>query len=279
MPNGCTQRTAMGECVTSVANHLYESAWDDPSQNVADEEIQLAGNFLADTVSIEGPLDDNVGMTDRVTLELGPGAQQQKDPNVHPGPDIHPPLPVTAPNTVAPPPLAQVLYHVKREGVRDFCPTPVEGAIPWKELVQVPYASLDVWSIRLGDIVTVCQGEQPDGYAKVSDLRSLENGRYMVTYTWLYTREEIMAEFQTEDGFPPHLRKNLEQRWPEDAHYHYMISTNRTITLWDTAVSLAPEEVVSRVCYSSIYSTTPTKRWIWSVENPGFRWMRKILAL
>lgn len=69
----------MGECV--VANYLYESAWDDPSQNVADEGIQLAGKFLADTVSIEGPLDDNVGMPDCVTLELGPGAQQQKDPS------------------------------------------------------------------------------------------------------------------------------------------------------------------------------------------------------
>lgn len=90
---------------------------------------------------------------------------------------------------------------------------------------------------------------------------------------------QIIAEFQIENGFPQHLLKNLEQMWPEDAQYHYMISTNRTITLWDTAVLLALEEVVSRLCYSSIYSTTPTKRWIWSVENSGCRWVRKILAL
>lgn len=176
-------------------------------------------------------------------------------------------------------PPAQVLYHVRREGIRDFCPTPVEGAKPWKDLVRVQHASLETWAVRLGDIVAVCQGAESEGYAKVSDLRSLGDGRYMVVYTWLYTREEIMAEFQIDNGLPEHLRKNLEKRWPEDAHYHYMFSTNRTVTLWDTAISPASEAVVSRVCYSSVYSTTPSTRWIWSVENPRFHWMKKILNL
>jgi hypothetical protein len=77
-------------------------------------------------------------------------------------------------STPAPPP-AQVLYYVKREGVRDFSPTPIEGRKPWKCLTKVVSAPLGRWS--------VCQGERSEGYAKVSALRSLDDGRCMVAYT------------------------------------------------------------------------------------------------
>jgi hypothetical protein len=177
------------------------------------------------------------------------------------------------------PPLAQVLYYVKREGLRDFSPTPIEGGKPWKCLEMVVSAPLGRWSVCLGDIVTVCQGKRSEGYAKVSDLRNLNDGRYMVAYTWLYTREEVIAELQTEDGLPERFREHISRRWPINADYRYMFSTNRTVTLWDTAISRAPEEVTSRICYSSIYSTTPSTRWIWSVDNPRFRWMKKILDM
>jgi hypothetical protein len=178
----------------------------------------------------------------------------------------------------APPP-AQVLYYVKREGVRDFSLTPIEGGKPWKCLAKVASAPLGKWSICLGDIVTICQGERSEGYAKVSDLRSLDDGRYMVAYTWLYTREEVVAELQTEDGFPERFRKHISRRWPVNADYRYMFSTNRTVTLWDTAISRAPEEVTFKICYSSIYSTMPSTQWIWSIDNPQFRWMKKILDM
>jgi hypothetical protein len=184
----------------------------------------------------------------------------------------------TRSHLVAPPP-AQILYYIKREGVRDYSPTPIDGAKPWKCLVKVLSAPLGKWLVCLGDIVTVCQGERSEGYAKVSDLRSLDDGRYMVAYTWLYTREEVIAELQTENRLPERFRKHISQRWPIDADYRYMFSTNRTVTLWDTAISKAPHEVTSKICYSSIYSTTPSTRWIWSVDNPRFRWMKRILDM
>jgi hypothetical protein len=98
-------------------------------------------------------------------------------------------------------------------------------------------------------------------------------------HSWLYTREEVIAELQTEDGLPERFREHISRRWPINADYRYMFSTNQTVTLWDTAISRAPEEVTSRIYYSSIYSTTPSTRWIWSVDNPRFRWMKKILDM
>lgn len=39
--------------------------------------------------------------------------------------------------------------------------------------------------------------------------------------------------------------------------YKYILSTNRTITLWDTAVERVPPEVSFSICYNAICSTTP----------------------
>jgi hypothetical protein len=50
----------------------------------------------------------------------------------------------------------------------------------------------------------------------------------MVVYTCSYTDEEVVAEFKTEDGFPERFYKHISRRWPINAHYQYMLSTNRT---------------------------------------------------
>jgi hypothetical protein len=93
-------------------------------------------------------------------------------------------------------------------------------------------------------------------------MRHLEDGRYMVVYTWLYTREEIRAEFEIAGTMPDLLQKNMDERWPADATFHFMLSTNRTVTLWDTAISRAPKDVIESLSHRIIYSTTPSKRFI-----------------
>lgn len=72
---------------------------------------------------------------------------------------------------------------------------------------------------------------------------------------------------------------HLDKMWPLKARYKYMLSTNRTITLWDTAIERAPGSTLESLCYSAIYSTTPRSRRIWSVENTRFKWMKRILLL
>jgi hypothetical protein len=121
--------------------------------------------------------------------------------------------------------------------------------------------------------------ETPKTYAKVTDLRSVGDGCYMVVYTWLYTRGEILADMETDAGIPEELRGNLNQRWPESADYDYMFSTNRTVTLWDTAICLAPDHVVSRIHDSLVYITRPSECWILDINDFRVRWMEKIVEL
>ncbi|KAL6228853.1 hypothetical protein BDW75DRAFT_226121, partial [Aspergillus navahoensis] len=180
------------------------------------------------------------------------------------------------------PPPAALLYRATGDGRRNFRPVAVKGQKSWNALKQVKSASLGTWDIKLYDIVTVCQGRS-EGYAKVTDLRDLKDGRFMVVYTWLYTREEISEEYTGNNGVSLHLQENLEQRWPETAEFGYMLSSNRTVTLWDTAICRAPEEVASRICDSFVYLTTPSKnitrnRWIYSVKDPRVRWLANILS-
>lgn len=177
------------------------------------------------------------------------------------------------------PPPAEVVYLAEGNGSRYLKPRPMEGAKPWNQLARVDSAPLDTWTIHLGDIVKVCLETDREDYAKISEIRCLEDGRYMVVYTWLYTREEVLAEFEANGTIPDFLRKNLDQRWPANATFRYMLSTNRTITLWDTAISRAPRVVIESLSHHFIYSTTPSKRFIWSVNNPRFNWMKKIRDL
>ncbi|CRG92698.1 hypothetical protein PISL3812_09763 [Talaromyces islandicus] len=175
-----------------------------------------------------------------------------------------------------PPPLADVLYLTSGDGGRNLSSRPTDGAKPWRQLYRVHTAPLDTWAIHLGDIVKVCLEKDRESYAKISDIRGLDDGRYMVVYTWLYTREEVQEEFETDGIIPEVLRKNLERRWPADATFQYILSTNCTVTLWDTAISRAPSEVVESLCHSSIFSTTRLTRAIWSMNSPRFKWMKVI---
>lgn len=173
---------------------------------------------------------------------------------------------------------AQELYSVSREGVEAFQPLAMNGAKPWKDLRKVDSAPLGSWTLYRGYIVHVDTGCS-SCFAKVSDIRCLADGRYAVVYTWLYTREQVAEELEVDGALSPRSRAHLDRMWPHKDCYDYMLSTNRTITLWDTAISRAPESVVSSICYSAIYSTTPTSRRIWNVDNSRFKWMKRILLL
>ncbi|KAJ0422926.1 hypothetical protein BJY00DRAFT_279104 [Aspergillus carlsbadensis] len=207
-----------------------------------------------------------------------------------------------------PPPPAKLLYKDKGNGWDPLSPRAVNNASPWNQLIQVQSAKLETnteepWTISLGDIVTVCVPENtqsissdgiktdpeddseddsegdPEAYAKVSDLRSLEDGRYMVVYTWLYTRAEIIADLETRAGISQDDLDMLKGRWPTTAPFRYMLSTNRTVTLWDTAITRAPASVVSSICDSSIYVTRPLERWIADINDPKIGWMRSIFDM
>ncbi|KAL3455866.1 hypothetical protein BJX64DRAFT_54243 [Aspergillus heterothallicus] len=201
----------------------------------------------------------------------------------------------------AEPPSAKVLYKEDGEGWSLFSPSALNGRRPWNLLMRVQSANLETttskpWKIHLGDIVTVCVrssdqlseipdsqesddseddfDEDPKAYAKVSDLRCLGDGRYMVVYTWLYTREEILAELPSKEGLAM-----LQTNWPETAPFDYMLSTNRTATLWDTAITRAPESVVSRICPTSVYVTRRFERYIADIDDERLEWMREIFYM
>ncbi|PYH90012.1 hypothetical protein BO71DRAFT_92848 [Aspergillus ellipticus CBS 707.79] len=173
---------------------------------------------------------------------------------------------------------AQELYAVSREGVENFQPLPINGVKPWKYLQKVDLAPLGSWTLRRGDIVNVDTGHST-AFAKVSDIRSLDDDRFVVVYCWLYTREDILDELKIDDALPSSALANLNQMWPPGVRYSYMLSTNRTITIWDTAIKRVPPEISFSLCYSAVYSTTPISRRIWSIDNKRFRWMKKILYL
>ncbi|KAJ5532386.1 hypothetical protein N7513_001998 [Penicillium frequentans] len=173
---------------------------------------------------------------------------------------------------------AQELYAVSREGVENFRPLPMNGAKPWKYLRKLDLAPLGSWTLRRGDIVNVDTGHST-APAKVSDIRSLEDGRFVVVYCWLYTREDILDELKIDGAVPSSALTNLNQMWPLGVRFSYMLSTNRTISIWDTAIERALPKISSSLCYSAIYSTTSTSRRVWSIDNKRFQWMKRILHL
>ncbi|KAL2845072.1 hypothetical protein BJY01DRAFT_247889 [Aspergillus pseudoustus] len=217
--------------------------------------------------------------------------------------------------TTADPPTAKLLYKEEGEGWSLFSPMALNGARPWNHLMRVQSANLETatskpWKIHVGDIVTVCvpgnmdnpgppiiliedsedepdpnEGEDPDddpkAYAKVADLRCLGDGRYMAVYAWLYTREEIAAELKTRTGGV--VEKTdlamLRKKWPRRATFRYMLSTNRTVTLWNTAITRAPPSVVSSICGSSVYVTRRLERYIADIDDERLEWMRGIFHM
>ena len=51
---------------------------------------------------------------------------------------------------------------------------------PREYLSFVASAPLGTWTIRCGDIVSVDLGQRDQDYAKISDLRRLGDGRYII---------------------------------------------------------------------------------------------------
>ncbi|KAL4935581.1 hypothetical protein BDV06DRAFT_228696 [Aspergillus oleicola] len=187
------------------------------------------------------------------------------------------------------PPKALVLYQSRGDGWRYFTPIPESGQKPWAELPKVDCAPLETrkgtWNLQLNDIVQVCLDRPGEAYAKVTDMRDLEDGRFMVVYTWLYTKDEILEEYTHDDSVRPSLQKNLNNGWLQDTtrQVHYMLSSNRTVTLWDTALKRAPAEVTNSISDDHVYVTrsrAPRKGnrcWIYSVKDPRVEWLKRLL--
>lgn len=146
-------------------------------------------------------------------------------------------------------------------------------------------------SVRIGDIVGLTQ---PDGitqrFAKVSELCPFHNDQFAVVCVWLYTREEIAQDLtQHENGLTNTSSdetpwQHLKERWSlkQDRYDgdEYMLSTKRTIALWDaTIIKCAPDAVATNICQNFIYNTDASERRICDVNDPVWRWMKKILTL
>lgn len=155
-----------------------------------------------------------------------------------------------------------------------FRPIPVDNAIPWEYLSIVASAPLRTWTIRCGDIVIVDLGQRGQDYAKVSNLRCLGDGRYIIVYMWLYTRYEITQELQVNGRMSPNAKTHINKMWPANSRDQYILSTNRTITLWDTAIEKAPAVIANSLCRDAFYSTTSKSRRIVEVCDPRYKWMK-----
>jgi hypothetical protein len=69
------------------------------------------------------------------------------------------------------------------------------------------------------------------GLAKISSIKSLPDGRWLLVLVWYYSRPEIAQEFNVGRKIPKDRREHLNRFWPADAPYTHMLSNNRTITM------------------------------------------------
>ena len=122
-------------------------------------------------------------------------------------------------------------------------------------------------------------GQEGRGYVKVSDIRHLDDGRFVVVYTWLYTRKDIISELLLDGKFSREDQHYINQNWPYDAQYRYMVSTNRSITLWDTAIRPAPKHVFNETCQDFVYRTISCMRRISPIHDRSVKWMKEMLEL
>ncbi|KAJ5643564.1 uncharacterized protein N7484_006071 [Penicillium longicatenatum] len=185
----------------------------------------------------------------------------------------------TASVKVAHAPSAQILYQVTGDGAAQLRPILVDRAAAWESLSVVSSAHLPRWTIHRGDIVIVDIGPKGMDYAKVSDLRRLSDGRYVIVYAWLYTRNEIARQLEVDAKLPAHAPVHLDSMWRPNAEHKMMLSTNRTMMIWDTAIAKAPKKITMSTCQYAIYNTTPLSRRIVSVDRPYFQWVRAILTM
>ncbi|KAH8701589.1 hypothetical protein BGW36DRAFT_355743 [Talaromyces proteolyticus] len=144
-------------------------------------------------------------------------------------------------------------------------------------------------AVRVGDIVCLVQQDGgADRLAKVSELSTYHDNQFAVVCVWLYKREEIVEDLiahgtagsrtLTDDKSWRHINERWDMKQEGFVGGDYMLSTKRTIVLWDTAlIRLAPEGVSTRVCQNLIYDVNLSSREICDVNNPAMHWMKKIL--
>jgi len=162
----------------------------------------------------------------------------------------------------------ELFYKIKNPGRKDLRVIPVAGGKLWSSLPSEVSALLDDWGFYVGDVVTVrCTGN-PDSLAKVTDIRRLDHERHPLVLAWYYTGEEIQEEFE-----------GLDEQWPLNAPFAYMLSSNRTIVMLDTLRGKALPEVMSQLCPDMFYVTTNSVRKICKARHPHYKWMKKLLDL
>jgi hypothetical protein len=128
-------------------------------------------------------------------------------------------------------------------------------------------------TIKVGNVVTVrCTGGR-DGVAKVIEIRRLDHERHLLLLAWYYTRDEIQEESGSADA------SHLDRHWPLDASFTYMLSSNRTIAMWDTLRGTASSEVMEKLCPDMFYITTDSVRRVHKTSSHHYKWMRDLLNL
>jgi hypothetical protein len=173
----------------------------------------------------------------------------------------------------------QEFYKIKNPGTKDLRPTPIAGSKPWNSLPSREFATLDDWKVNIGDVVYVrCTGNQ-DSLAKVSEIRYLGDERYLLVLVWYYTREEIKEELRGSRTISKRRQAHLDAQWPPDTPFSHMLSSNRTINMWDTLRGKASPKVMANLCPNKFYITTKSIRKIYKAGHPNYKWMKELLYL
>ncbi len=120
-----------------------------------------------------------------------------------------------------------------------------------------------------------CAGK-PDGLAKVSEIRELGPECDLVVLAWYYPRDGIEEELRGPRKVPKNRQAHLDVHWPANAQFDYMLSSNRTINMFNTLRRKAP---MAKVCLDKYYVTTEIIRKICNARNPNYKWMEKLLRL
>ena len=124
-----------------------------------------------------------------------------------------------------PPLAAQELYTLEwNGGMKDMIIRPVGHEWPWENLIPTRSTSLDNCLISVANLTSFCITGQNDSLAKISKIRAVGDGRYLVLLAWCYTRQDMQKEFPSRPNF-------VDSHWPSNAQYKYMLSSNWTITM------------------------------------------------
>ena len=73
------------------------------------------------------------------------------------------------------------------------------------------------------------------------------------------------------------MEAHINKVWGADSRNQQILNTNRTFTIWDTAIKKAPAVAANNLCQDTIYSTTSKSRRIVEVGNPRYKWMKNEL--